>query len=178
METIPTEIITIIIGLFLLFFGYRLKKIAITIIWFIVGFWLVQQFIGYIHIESQLWQFIICCLGGLVLGVFGMTIEKFAVFVTVGVTFGMSVMQTFGPAADWTLPAIAVAVGVVAGVIAAGLIKPMVIIATSIEGSYLALTYTLSLLNVAKPEGLYPVALLAIAAVGIVFQWNSCRNIE
>ena len=54
----------------------------------------------------------------------------------------------------------------------------MVIIATSIEGSYLALTYALSLLNIAKPEGLYPVALLAIAAVGIVFQWNSCRNIE
>ena len=134
METIPTGIVAIIIGLFLLFFGYRVKKIAITVIWFVVGYWLVSQFASQI-VQDQFWQFLLCCVGGLVLGIFGMTIEKFAVFLTVGVTFGMSVMQNFGPATDWTLPAIAVAVGVVAGVIAVWLIKPMIIIATSVEGS-------------------------------------------
>lgn len=177
METIPTGIVAIIIGLFLLFFGYRVKKIAITVIWFVVGYWLVSQFANQI-VQDQFWQFLLCCTGGLVLGIFGMTIEKFAVFLTVGVTFGMSVMQNFGPATDWTLPAIAVAVGVVAGVIAVWLIKPMIIIATSVEGSYLVLNYALSMLNVSPESSLRLIAFLAIAAVGIVFQWNNCRNIE
>ncbi|MBP5656355.1 DUF4203 domain-containing protein [Candidatus Saccharibacteria bacterium] len=176
MVSIPTDIVALIIGAFLLLFGYRVKKIAITIIWFIVGYWLVSLFVDKI-VADQLWQFILCCVGGLVLGMFGMTIEKFAVFVTVGATFGMSVIQNFGPATDWTLPAIAVAVGVVTGVIAVWLIKPMIILATSIEGARLVIISILSLLGWAKPE-YYLVIFLAVAAVGIIFQWNNCRRLE
>lgn len=174
--TIPTEVIALIIGAFLLLFGYRVKKIAITIIWFIVGYWLVSLFVDKI-VADQMWQLILCCVGGLVLGMFGMTIEKFAVFVTVGVAFGMSVIQNFGPVTDWTLPAIAVAVGVVAGVLGVWLIKPMIILSTAIEGSRLVLINGLALLGVAQPEW-YLIAFLAVAAVGIIFQWNTCRRIE
>ena len=174
--TIPTEIIALIIGAFLLFFGYRVKRIAITIIWFIVGYWLVSLFVEKI-VADQMWQFILCVVGGLVLGMFGMTIEKFAIFATVGVTFCMSVIENFGPATDWTLWAIAVAVGVVAGVIAVWLIKRMVILATAIEGSRLVIVNALTLLNWAQPS-YYIVIFLALAAVGALFQWNNCRHIE
>ena len=174
--TIPTEIIALIIGAFLLLFGYRLKKIAITLIWFLVGFWIVSLFVDKI-VADQMWQLILCCVGGLILGMFGMTIEKFAVFVTVGVTFCMSVIENFGPATDWTLWAIAVAVGVVAGVIAVWLIKPMVILATVVEGSRLIIINALALLGWAQPP-YYIVIFLALAAVGAIFQWNNCRHIE
>ena len=174
--TIPTEIIALIIGAFLLLFGYRLKKIAITLIWFLVGFWVVSLFVDKI-VADQMWQLILCCVGGLILGMFGMTIEKFAVFVTVGVTFCMSVIENFGPATDWTLWAIAVAVGVVAGVIAVWLIKPMVILATVVEGSRLIIVNALALLGWAQPS-YYIVIFLALAAVGAIFQWNNCRHIE
>ena len=72
---IPTGIIGLVIGLFLLFFGYRLKKIAITIIWFLIGFWLVSLFVDKI-VADEMWQLILCGIGGLVLGMFGMTIEN------------------------------------------------------------------------------------------------------
>lgn len=173
---IPTAAVALIVGLFLLFFGYRVKKIAITIIWFIVGFWLVSQFIDKV-VADQTWQLILECVGGLVLGMFGMTIERFAVFVTVGAAFGLSIIQNFGPVTDWTLPAIAVAVGVVAGVVGVWLIKPMIILATSVEGSSLVVANALTLMNIAKPEW-YPILFLAIAAVGAIFQWNNCKNIE
>lgn len=176
MESIPTEIIAILIGAFLLFFGYRLKKIALTIIWFLVGYYLVSLFVDKI-VADQLWQFILCCVGGLVLGMFGMTIERFAVFVTVGVAFGLSFMQTFSFEPQWALIAVAVAVGVVAGVIGVWLIKPMIILATSIEGASLVLINAFALLSIAKPEW-YFILFLATAAFGAIFQWNSCRNIE
>ena len=174
--SIPTEVAALIIGAFLLLFGYRVKKIAITIIWFIVGYWLVSLFVDKI-IADQMWQFILQCVGGLLLGMFGMTIEKFAIFVTVGVTFGMSAIQNFGPVTDWTLPAIAVAIGVVTGTIGVWLIKPMVILATSVEGARLVIVSALALLGWAQPE-YYIVIFLALAAVGAIFQWNNCRRIE
>ena len=173
---IPTAIITLIIGFFLLFFGYRVKKIAITIIWFVIGFWLVSLFVNKIT-DNQIWQLILECVGGLVLGMFGMTIEKFAVFITVGAAFGWSIIENFGPVTDWTLPAIVVAVGVVAGVIGVWLIKPMIIFATSIQGATLIAASVLVLLNIDKPEW-YSVLTIAVAAIGAIFQWNSCRNIE
>ena len=173
---IPTAIIALIVGFFLLFFGYRVKKIAITIIWFIIGFWLVSLFIDKITAD-QTWQLILECVGGLVLGIFGMTIEKFAVFVTIGVAFGWSMIENFGPITDWTLPAIAVAVGTVAGVIGVWLIKPMIILATSVQGATLIATNALILLNTSKPEW-YPVLFIALAAIGAIFQWNNCRKIE
>jgi len=176
MISIPLEIIALIIGCFLLLFGYRIKKVALTIIWFLVGYWLVSLFIDQI-IADQLWQFILCCVGGLVLGMFGLTIEKFAIFITVGVTFAMSVMQNFGPAADWTLPAIAIAIGVVAGVIGVWLIKPMLILATAIEGARLVAVYGLALLKLPQPEW-YWVLLFSVAAFGVIFQWRNCRNLE
>lgn len=108
---------------------------------------------------------------------FGMTIEKFAVFVTVGVAFGWSMIENFGPITDWTLPAIAVAVGVVAGVVGVWLIKPMIILATSVQGATLIATNALILLNTSKPEW-YPVLFIALAVVGAIFQWNNCRKIE
>ena len=173
---IPTEIIALIVGFFLLLFGYRVKKIAITIIWFIIGYWLVSLFVDQI-IADQMWQFILCCVGGLVLGMLGMTIERFAIFVTVGATFAMFVIQNFGPVTDWVLPVIAVAVGVVAGTIAVWLVKPMIILATAIEGARLVTVSGLALLNFPQPEW-YMVLLLAVAAFGIVFQWNNCRKIQ
>ena len=173
---IPTGIIGLVIGLFLLFFGYRLKKIAITIIWFLIGFWLVSLFVDKI-VADQMWQLILCGVGGLVLGMFGMTLEKIAVFASVAFAFFMSSMNTFGPATDWTLPAICVTIGVVAGVIAVWFIKPMVIIATSVQGAQLVLTNAFLLLNIAQPEWYLALYIITIL-VGGFFQWNNCKNIE
>ena len=173
---IPAEIIALIVGLILLFFGYRLKKIAITIIWFIIGYWLVSQFADKI-IADRMWQFILCCAGGLILGMFGMTIEKLAVFVSVGFAFFLSAMNAFGPATNLVLPAICAAIGVVAGVIAVWCIKPMVIIATSIQGAQLVLANALLLLGIVQPQW-YLIAYVALIIVGGLFQWNNCRNIE
>ena len=131
MDSIPIELVALGIGVFLCLFGYRLKKIAMTVIWFVIGFFLVSLFVDKI-IDDQIWQLILCGVGGLVLSMFGLTIEKFAIFVTVGATFALTILQSFGPPTDWVLPAISIAIGVTAGAFATWLMKPMLILATAL----------------------------------------------
>ncbi len=56
------------------------------------------------------------------------------------------------------------------------LVKPMIILATAIEGAHLVSVSGLALLNFPQPEW-FLVLLLAVAAFGVVFQWNNCRKI-
>lgn len=174
--TIPVEIISILIGVFLLLFGYRLKKVAMTIIWFIVGYYLVSLFVDKL-VSAEVWQIVLCCVGGLVLSMFSMTIEKLAIFITVTAAFSLAIIEAFGPATDWVLPVVAVAIGVVAGVLATWFIKPMIIIATAIEGSRLISSNGLALIGHDAVK-YYLLVFIALAIFGVVFQWRSCKNIE
>ena len=173
---IPVGIVSILIGVFLLLFGYRLKKVAMTIIWFILGYYIVGLFVNKI-VADEIWQIILCCAGGLVVSMFSMTIEKLAIFITVASSFAIFVMDAFGPAENWILPAIAIAVGVVAGVIATWFIKPLFIVATAVAGARLIASNGLPLLG-SEASKYYLLVFAVLAIFGAVFQWRNCKNIE
>ena len=179
-----TPIIAIIIGLILAFAGYRLKRIAMSIIWFVIGYSIMGQFAPNL-IEDPFWQMILRIAAGAILSMIGLSIEKLAVSFTTGVVVTWFIIQHFGPVTDWTLPCIAIAIGVVAGTIAVWAMKPAVIVFTGIEGANLLATNILALIptdvlsKLPFDNGLlFTIVFVIIAVVGIASQWQSTRNME
>lgn len=129
------------VGILLAIFGYRIKKIAFFVIWFVLGFMLMGYLMPTINsafpdiASSDLWQWLLPLAGGLLLALLGFSIEKVCV---AGICFGLVLAATveyFGTEMQ------VLAAGAVVGVIAAGaatmLMKPATIIATAFAGAYL-----------------------------------------
>ena len=179
-----TPIIAIIIGLILAFAGYRLKRIAMAIIWFVIGYSFVGQIAPNL-IEDPFWQMILRIAAGAILSMIGLSIEKLAVSLTTGIVVTWFIIQHFGPDTSWVLPCVAIAIGVVAGTIAVWAMKPAVIVFTGIEGANLLATNILALIP-AEILGklpfdnalLFTIVFVIIAVVGITSQWQSTRNME
>lgn len=179
LSSIPLElIIAVLVGLLTCFAGYRIKRIAFAIIWFIIGYWLVKTYLPNV-VEDPFWQWILQVAAGALLSLVGLSIEKLAVGLTAAVVVGHFILQHFGPATDWVLPAVAIAIGVVAGAIAVALMKPAIIIYTAFFGANLLSTAIVSLIPAeARFAGLDLVLLGAIAAGGAIYQFKSCKNLE
>jgi hypothetical protein len=177
---IITPIVAIIIGLILAFAGYRIKRIAMAIIWFVIGYTLVKTYLPNL-IEDPFWQTILQIAAGAILSMIGLSIEKLAVSLTAGAVVTMFIIKNFGPVENWTLPAIAIACGVVAGVIAVWMMKPAVILFTAIHGANLIAINIMTFLPddvIANIPYLQIVIFAVIATAGTIFQWNNTKNIE
>lgn len=179
----PYELIILIaLGLAVLLFGYRIKKIAFFIVWFLLGFnltilllpWLnqmVPQIAG-----NDLWQNLLPIAGGLLLALMGFSIEKLCIG---GIAFVLVMIITvnyFGT--DLATLAIGAVLGVVAAAAAVMLIKPAIIVATAIAGAY-ALTLSLFRLIPDIPfDVLYFPILIGIAGIGTIFQIVTTKNVD
>lgn len=179
---VPEAIIMMGLGLAVLMFGYRIKKIAFFIIWFILGFNLVLWLMPTINnavpeiANSELYQNLLPIAGGLLLALLGFSVEKLCVG---GICFALVMLitiQYFGTDMQY------IAIGGIVGVIAAGaavtLMKPATIIATALAGAY-ALTLSILKLN---PEinfgAMYWPMILGIAAVGALFQFLTTKRVS
>ena len=136
------------LGLAVLLFGYRIKKVAFFIIWFLIGYNLMMFLMPTLNnlvpaiAESSLYQILLPIAGGLLLALLGFSIEKICV---AGICFFLVMMitvQYFGT--DVPTLAVGAIIGVVAGAAATAMMKPAIIIATAIAGGY---TLTLAILN-------------------------------
>ena len=175
-----TPIIAIIIGLILAFAGYRIKRIAMAIIWFIIGYSLVKMFLPNL-VEDPFWQTILQIAAGALLSMVGLSIEKLAVSLTAGAVVTMLVIQHFGPITNWTLVAIAIACGTIAGVIAVWIMKPAVILFKAIEGASLISLNLMTFIPadvITNIPYLHIIILTILATAGTIFQWNNTKNIE
>lgn len=172
-------LVAILIGVVLAFGGYRLKRIAMSIIWFVIGFSLVAHFAPNL-IADPFWQMVLQIAVGAILALVGISIEKLAVSLTAGIVVTWFIIQHFGPVTSWVLPCIAIACGVVAGTIAVWMMKPAIIIFTAIEGANLIASNVVSLLpeNIASIPYLFIILFAIIFIVGAGWQWNNCKNIE
>lgn len=172
----------IVLGLAALFAGYRIKKIAFFIVWFLLGFNLVTILMPTINdmvpqiTENELWQNLLPVGGGLLLALLGFSIEKLCVS---GICFALVLIVTaqyFGTDIQ------TLAVGGVIGVIVAGaatmLMKPATIIATAVAGAY-ALTLAILALAAQLDQGTYywPI-LLGLAVMGAIFQFATTKRVD
>ena len=179
---IPEAVIMLGLGLVVLLFGYRIKKIAFFIIWFLLGFNLVLWLLPTINdlvpeiAASELYQTLLPIGGGVLLALLGFSIEKLCVG---GICFVLTMLitiQYFGTEMQ------TLAIGGVIGVLAAGLavmvMKPATIIATAVAGAY-ALTLAIMKLNTDIDfEAFYWPMIGGIAAAGAVFQFLTTKRVQ
>ena len=179
---LPESVIMIGLGLAVLCFGYRIKKVAFFIIWFLLGFSLMNVVMPYINqavpevATSELYQALLPISGGLLLALMGFSIEKLCVG---GICFLLTmlvVVQYFGTEMQTLL------VGGIIGVFVAGfavmVMKPATIIATAVAGAY-ALTLAIMNLNPGIDfETFYWPMLGGIAAAGAIFQFLTTKRVS
>ena len=175
-------IIMAAVGLALMLFGYRIKKIAFFLIWFILGYNLMQFLMPIINssvsqiADSNLYQMLLPIAGGLLLALMGFSIEKICVG---GICFALVVMITaryFGTEIQ-TL-AIGGIIGVIAAAAAVTMMKPATIIATAVAGAYAATMAILAFFPDINGEVLYFPILGALSAIGAIFQFATTKRIE
>lgn len=179
---IPEAWVMLGLGVLVLLFGYRIKKIAFFIIWFILGFNLMGLVMPLINqnvtevANSELYQILLPIAGGLLLALLGFSIEKLCVG---GICFALAMLitvQYFGTEVQ------TLAIGGVVGVIAAGLavtlMKPATIIATAVAGAY-ALTLAIMRFDTGiNFEVFYWPMIIGLAAVGAIFQFMTTKRVR
>ncbi len=172
----------LILGILLLFVGYRVKKVAFFVIWFLLGFNLVQflmpnlkQMVPEIA-SNDLWQMLLPIGGGLLLALMGFSIEKLCVG---GACFALVMIITvryFG--SDIQVLAVGGIVGIIAAGAAVMMMKPATIIATAVAGGYAVVTALPALgFNINVDELYWPI-LLGSAAVGAIIQFMTTKRMQ
>ncbi len=176
-------IIFIALGLAVLLFGYRIKKVAFFIVWFLLGLNLMRWLMPTINnlvpqiAGDMLYQNLLPIAGGLLLALLGFSIEKLCVGGICFVLVMLATIQYFGT--DMQTLAIGAVVGVIVAGAAVMLMKPAIIIATAAAGSY-ALTLSIFAFFAASLsfETFYWPILLGITAVGALFQFATTKRID
>ncbi len=170
------------LGLLVLLFGYRIKKIAFFIIWFLIGYFLAGYLMPILInaipqiTDNTLYQILIPVAGGLLLALLGFTIEKLCVG---GICFALVALVTiryFGTEMQ------TLAIGGVVGVILAGLavmiMKPATIVATALAGAYAITMATLNLASNLNPDSYYWPLIIGITVVGSIFQFATTKRVS
>lgn len=178
----PEMLIMTAAGLALMFFGYRIKKVAFFIIWFILGYNLMMFLMPHLNnmvpeiAKNNLYQALLPIAGGLLLALLGFSIEKLCVG---GICFALTMVitvQYFG--AEMQTLAIGGIVGVIAAGVAVMLMKPATIVATSLAGAYALTIAILALVPDISRETYYFVILGGATAIGAVFQFLTTKRIS
>ena len=171
-------VVMMAIGAAVLLAGYRIKKIAFFIVWFIIGLNLAHLVLPWVNstlpdiANSDLWQNLIPIAGGLLLALMGFSIEKVCVGALAFALTMMIVVQYFG--AEMQTLAIGGVIGVIAAGAAVMMIKPAIILATSIAGSY---AITIGVMRLAGlQETVYFPMLIGIAVLGAAVQFATSKR--
>ncbi len=168
-------LIAIAIGVFLALFGYKLKRVAYVIIWFVIGYYLASLVVLHITADPT-WQKLIPICAGVVLGVFGFSLEKLCIFAVATFAVSTTIIDAF-QLTDVLWIALAIAAGVIVGVIAVSFIKPLGIITTALSGGKLIAKYSVLQFSLAHNPN-FLIILAVSAAIGILFQFKNCKHIE
>ena len=177
---IPELVVMAVVGVILLLFGYRVKQVAFFVIWFLIGYTLMQNFMPTLmqwvpQMDTQLFHILMPIAGGLLLALLGLSIEKLCVG---GIVFGLTMIVTmkyFGN--DVPTLAVGAIIGIILGAFAVTMMKPAIIIATSIAGSYCLTVALLTWLPSINPTIFYFPILIGLAIIGCSYQFNSTKHL-
>lgn len=170
------------VGLAVLLFGYRLKKVAFFIIWFLIGYNIMLVLMPIINgavpqiAGDSLYQTLLPIAGGIVLAMLGFSIEKLCV---AGICFFLVmliVIQYFGT--DVVTLVIGAIIGAVAAASATALMKPAIIIATSVAGAWALTLALLNIFPVIDASIFFLPFIAAFAILGAIFQFATTKHVE
>ena len=170
------------VGLAVLLFGYRLKKVAFFIIWFLIGYNIMLVLMPIINgavpqiAGDSLYQTLLPIAGGVLLAMLGFSIEKLCV---AGICFFLVmliVIQYFGT--DVVTLVIGAIIGAVSAASATALMKPAIIIATSVAGAWALTLALLNIFPVIDASIFFLPFIAAFAILGAIFQFATTKHVE
>ena len=176
----PEAIVMAAIGLALMLFGYRIKKIAFFLIWFILGYNLMIFLMPTINnvapevVKTELYQILLPIAGGLLLALMGFSIEKLCVG---GICFALTMMivvRYFGT--DIQFLAIGGIIGVVVAALGVSLMKPAIILASTIAGAYAITLAVFTFFPDINKEVFYFPILGGLSLIGAIFQFATTKH--
>lgn len=172
-------IIALVLGVLTLLFGYRAKKVAFFIVWFMLGYSLMSYFLPMINASnsaiatSELYQIILPIAGGIILSFLGASIEKVCVSLLVFALTILISIQYFGTGIE--VLAISAGVGLVLGLLATRLLKPAIILITSGVGAYVLTMQILTLASLDQATFYFPL-LIGLLIIGTIFQFSTTKG--
>ena len=175
-------IILAVVGLLILFAGYRIKKIAFFIMWFFVGYSLMGLMMPELNrlvpeiASNNVWQVLLPIAGGLLAAMLGFMVEKLCV---AGIAFALTLIitaQYFGN--DMTTLAIGGVVGVIMASLAVVMMKPATIIITAVAGSYIITDCILFWIPTIDAVVYYFPILIGVTAIGSVVQFTTTKHLN
>ena len=170
------------LGVAVLCFGYRIKKVAFFIAWFILGYtgmtYLMPQIMQWLPevASTQLYQILIPIGGGLLLALLGFSIEKFCISAIVFALTMLVAVQYFG--SDVQTLAIAGVIGAILGGASTIILKPACIIATAGVGSYAITLALLRLIPDIDYNTFYWPMIIGFAGAGALFQFMTSKKVS
>lgn len=163
-------LIAILLGLLFCFSGYRVQKFLITVVWFIIGYEIVAL-VGAEYITNKDTLLIIEIIAGFILASVGYKLEKFALFVTVAYLTYI----TISPYITFFSKEMNLLVQGVTALLMGGLsiilIKPILIIATSVSGASIFYQYLPVIVNL--DAKILLIVAVVIAVLGIIVQFKN-----
>ena len=169
-------------GLAVVLFGYRIKKVAFFIIWFLLGYIGITYLMPEITKlapevgNNDLWRNLIPIGAGLLLALLGFSIEKLCLG---GICFVLTMLisvQYFGT--EMQTLAISAVVGIVLAGAAVMLMKPATIVATSGAGAYAITLALLALMPHFDQAAYYWPLIIGITVIGSVFQFFTTKRVS
>ena len=175
-------IFILLLGIILCVSGYRLKKIAFFIAWFLVGYAITTQIMPWIIsnsdfvANSELWQKLFPVIGGLLLSLVGFSIEKLCLSllcIAVAIWIGIN---NFGN--DIPVLAVSAIIGVIAGAVSVRLMKPATIIITALAGAAIATNAFIGLAPEIPVESYKILVIAGVTIIGSIVQFISNRGLD
>ena len=167
---IATPIIAIIIAIYLALFGYKLKKVPLAIVWFILGFMLASSVLPMAFDGINI---VIILIVGIILGsilaFLGFQIEQVAIFVAVAY-LSFAILSKFihvdQEIINFTIKAI---IAIILGGIALSFTKPIFIIVASLYAGSLVYIYLPELIPMTYTLALIIGAIVTVTGIATQF---------
>lgn len=173
---IPEAVVALILAFAVCLFGYKLKKIAFFIIWFIIGYQIGKLIPPETFNNDQVWTFVVPIAVGILFSMIGLSVERLCVALLAGaIGFFLTIDFLGGTYTFMPNVVVAIAAAVILGCIAVAAIKPMIIFITAVGGAYYIGLSLVSMFGLAHVPFFYIITIVA-AAFGLGFQFTQNKG--
>ena len=173
-------IIGIVISIVLCFFGYRLKRIAFAIVWFVIGLdlgnFLLPHVTPYMQGIDPFFINILPFLVGLLMSLIGISVERVCIFlIGIGLTLitYFNFVDSGALELSWLTFGIAIIVGCIVGTVAIS-----IMLLTSYAGGTQLASSIISLITTISNPTTSLIITIIMVVVGAFYQFRSTKHLK
>lgn len=164
-------IITLIIGLAICLYGFKLKKIAVVLIWFSFGYYIANYIITSFNIVlTEEYAFAVPIIAGSILGLIGLSLVKKGLYIAAGF-LGYLFITNLNMFDTTMCIILGIVLGVIVIFLASKFLKPVIIFSTAIGGASLAIK-ACKILIIGPTAKIFTIAFIILAIIGVVIQFD------